>query len=80
MSFKEDYQQALNFEGHYTVAGKEVVCSHCGGTTFDDRVALLNTRGMTFLRLDWLNAGAYLLVCKKCSHIEWFLEAPKESS
>ncbi len=58
----------------YEIAGHIVVCSHCGGEEFDERSALLNTAGMTFLDIDWANRQAVLLVCAVCGRIEWFLD------
>ena len=71
-SFKRGYEGSAR----YAVAGKHVACSHCGGEEFEAGAALLNTTGMTFLNIDWANRNATLLICKKCSHIEWFLEDP----
>jgi uncharacterized protein len=62
---------------HFSVAGKQVRCPHCGSLDFDCREILLNTRGATFLNLDWLNRGAAALTCKQCSRIEWFNETPE---
>jgi predicted nucleic-acid-binding Zn-ribbon protein len=53
--------------------GKELACVVCGGTHFFSREALLNTPGMTFLRLDWANATAHCRVCEDCGYIYWFL-------
>ncbi len=61
----------------FSVAGKQVVCPHCGGAEFDCREILLNTRGATFVKLDWMNRGAAALTCRKCSRIEWFSETPE---
>ncbi len=72
----ESFKRGYEGNAHYSVAGKQVVCSHCGGTEFDSGAALLNTTGMTFLNLDWANRNATLLICTSCSHIEWFLEDP----
>ena len=62
---------------HFAVAGKQVICGHCGGAEFDCREVRLNTRGATFMKLDWLNRGAAALTCKSCSRIEWFNETPE---
>jgi predicted nucleic-acid-binding Zn-ribbon protein len=62
---------------HFSTAGKQVHCPHCGHVEFDCREILLNTRGATLLNLDWLNRGAVALTCKKCSRIEWFNETPE---
>lgn len=60
----------------FAVIGKTVLCPHCGSDEFSSREILLNTRGATFFNFDWLNRGAVTLTCNKCSHIEWFNEAP----
>jgi hypothetical protein len=57
-----------------TIAGYELKCNHCGGNAFTGREALLNTAGMTFLDLEWLNASAEVLVCSRCGRLEWFLD------
>lgn len=62
---------------HFSAAGKQIACPHCGGTEFFCQTILLNTRGATFFNLDWLNRGATALTCKACSHIEWFREEPQ---
>ncbi|ERI04232.1 hypothetical protein [Atopobium sp. oral taxon 810] len=59
---------------YYEVAGKHVVCSHCGRDKFDKRTAQLNTAAATFFGLDWANVSATVLVCQNCGHLEWFLE------
>jgi predicted nucleic-acid-binding Zn-ribbon protein len=62
----------------YEAAGRQIVCPHCGGSTFDKSEAQLNTAGMSFLNLDWANRSATTLTCSTCSRIEWFLERPRE--
>jgi len=58
--------------------GKPLVCPHCGGNQFDQREAQLNTAGLTFFKLDWLNKSAQVFVCGGCGRIEWFLDAAVE--
>ncbi|GAA5480720.1 hypothetical protein Hhel01_04249 [Haloferula helveola] len=41
---------------------------------------LMNTSGMSFMNMDWLNSSACALVCQKCKHIELFAETPSERS
>jgi hypothetical protein len=64
----------------FEAAGKTVTCSHCAGRSFEKRHALLNTRGMTLLRLDWLNQKATILVCVQCGLVQFFSGAssPRE--
>ena len=56
------------------IHGKPLVCPHCGGTAFDQREAQLNTAGMTFLKLDWMNKSATVFHCQVCGRLEWFLD------
>ena len=56
----------------YTVSDRPLKCPHCGGDHFHHRRILLNTRAMTFLDLDWLNAAADVYVCAQCGHLTWF--------
>lgn len=50
----------------------QVICIHCKHDKFDLGKALLNSRGMTFFDLDWLNESANTLICKRCGYIHWF--------
>jgi hypothetical protein len=54
-------------------SGKELSCVVCGFDEFYARKAQLNTAGLTFLNLDWLNESAQCHVCARCSYIHWFL-------
>ena len=54
------------------VAGYKLVCPVCGGESFLYRQTLLNTTGMTFLKLDWANANADNYYCANCGYIFWF--------
>lgn len=74
-SFKQGYEGRDS--GRYEIGGQPVRCSHCGGESFDPGSALLNTRGLTFLGIDFANRGANLLICTACTHIEWFLDEPR---
>ncbi|MGE5353590.1 MAG: hypothetical protein ACM3P0_16005 [Acidobacteriota bacterium] len=60
----------------FILLGREVVCPHCGNNYFEIGSALLNTPGMTFLNLDWANRTASILVCTRCSQIQYFLKQP----
>ncbi len=66
-----------NKPGEYEAGGRQVVCPHCGGTLFAEGAAQLNTAGMTFFGLDWLNESAATLVCAACGYIQWFLTRPQ---
>lgn len=73
MGFFESFNRGLKGDYSYEIAGRAVTCSHCGGQDFEKSNAQLNTIGLTFLNLDFLNRSATVLVCKGCGHLEWFL-------
>lgn len=75
MGFFESFNREMRGDATYNVAGRQVACSHCGGTEFDRSEAQLNTAGMTFLGFDWANRSATVLICRSCGHLEWFLPA-----
>jgi hypothetical protein len=54
--------------------GLDIRCTQCGGTHFRRRKMLMNTRGLTYFNLDWLNKGAMALICKQCKMIQLFSE------
>lgn len=62
----------------YTAAGKQIQCSHCDHGEFECQKVLMNTRGVTFFNLDWLNRAATALTCTKCGRVEWFKIEPSE--
>jgi predicted nucleic-acid-binding Zn-ribbon protein len=66
-------------EHTYFANGTPIRCPVCGSTNFEPGKALLNTGGMTFLKLDWLDRRAHLLTCRNCSHILWFREKPEQA-
>ena len=57
------------------VNGRPLTCPHCQGTSFRHKHILLNTAGMSFFDLDWLNKSADTFACTTCGRIEWFTEA-----
>ncbi|MDD4051713.1 MAG: hypothetical protein PHR28_07445 [candidate division Zixibacteria bacterium] len=67
-----DEKEAKGFE----LKGHKLVCPICGSTQFWTRRTLLNTKGLTFMDLDWLNKEADNYICNTCGYIMWFL--PKE--
>ena len=74
MGFFASFNREMNEDWTYEVAGRQVVCPHCGGEEFEKSEAQLNTAGLTLLDLDWANRSAVVLVCRNCGHIEWFLD------
>lgn len=67
-----DASERLRFEA----GGKPIACPHCREDRFEAREILLNTRGLTFLKLDWLNRSATALVCGRCGHVQLFAVRP----
>jgi hypothetical protein len=63
--------------GSYRVAGAKIVCPNCQHDQFQSQTVLLNTRGLTFFKLDWLNAAATILTCSNCSLVQWFKSTPE---
>lgn len=55
-----------------TILGRQLACTVCGHTSFHERSAQLNTAGMSFLNLDFLNKTATCYICEQCRHILWF--------
>jgi hypothetical protein len=60
----------------FVVAGKAVACQHCGHDRFLEGRAQLHTAGLTFLKLEWMNASAATLTCTNCGRLEWFVGDP----
>jgi DNA-directed RNA polymerase subunit RPC12/RpoP len=52
--------------------GQNIACTQCGHDRFKKRRVLLNTRGLTYLNLDWLNQGAMALTCRRCGLVQLF--------
>lgn len=60
----------------YSAVGVSIICPCCQNDTFDKDRKLLNTSGASFLGVDWANKNATILICKRCTHISWFMEEP----
>lgn len=71
---KEAFERGMSGDSTYEIADSTLVCSHCGHTDFALESVLLNTRGMSFIGLDWANEDANAYICKNCGHIEWFVQ------
>ncbi len=67
-----DEKEVKGFE----IKGHKLSCPICRSTQFWTRKTLLNTKGLTFMDLDWLNKEADNYICDSCGYIMWFL--PKE--
>ncbi|MFZ0013160.1 MAG: hypothetical protein WAL25_03500 [Acidimicrobiia bacterium] len=55
------------------ILGEPMRCEICGHDRFYQREGMINTTGMTFLELDWLNSSASCVVCARCGYVHWFL-------
>ena len=62
--------------GQYSIAEKQIKCPHCGNDTFAMGEAQLNTALATFFKVDWANESATVMICTKCSRIQWFGKNP----
>jgi len=67
----EDAEQAGE-ASRFEAGGRTVVCTHCGHDLFESKDILLNTRGLTFFNLDWLNRSAMALLCANCGLVQIF--------
>lgn len=56
----------------YQVAGIDVICPVCGHNHFMRGHNMVNTRVLTFFRLDWLDGYAVTLRCFRCGNMLWF--------
>ena len=54
--------------------GRDIRCTQCGGRHFRQRKMLMNTRGLSYFNLDWLNKGAMALICTQCKMVQLFAE------
>ena len=56
------------------VLGEPLTCVVCRkGQEFERREANMNTKGMTFLGLDWLNRSGDGAVCLTCGYVHVFM-------
>lgn len=58
---------------YFIKKGLKLECVICKGTLFGIRETLMNTKGMTFLNLDWANKSATNYICNDCGYVHWFL-------
>jgi hypothetical protein len=57
----------------YTINGRELVCIICKGKNFHHQKTMMNTSGLTFFGIEWLNDEAENYVCDSCGYVHWFL-------
>jgi len=55
------------------ILGNPMSCEICHHNRFYQREGKIQTTGLTFFDLDWLNASATCVVCEKCGYVHWFL-------
>lgn len=54
------------------VFDKSLVCTVCGNDTFYQREIKMQTTGMTFFDLDFLNESSDGVVCDRCGFVHMF--------
>ncbi|MFT3877352.1 MAG: zinc ribbon domain-containing protein [Propioniciclava sp.] len=52
--------------------GTPFVCRVCGHDRFIQREIKMQTTGLTFLDLDWLNRSADGVICSRCGYVHMF--------
>lgn len=55
------------------IAGHALKCQHCDHNRFWQRKTLMNTRGLTFLGMEWANKESENYVCERCGYVTWFM-------
>lgn len=63
---------ASNKETPVQIKGNTLKCVICGHDKFWHRTTLMNTKGVSFLGLDWANKEADNYVCGHCGYVHWF--------
>ncbi len=58
----------------YLIKGHPLECPVCKNDTFWMRETLMNTKGLTFFKLEWANQQAQNYVCNNCGYVHWFLQ------
>jgi predicted nucleic-acid-binding Zn-ribbon protein len=56
------------------IEGNKLACPICKNDKFWARETLMNTKGMTFLKLEWANKEAQNYICDGCGYVYWFLK------
>lgn len=59
------------------VAGRRLACLVCGGDRFAYREVKLNTTGMSFFDLDWLNRSGVGAICATCGYLHTFVDGER---
>ncbi len=77
-NYQKQKEEEMKGKKYKTENGVEISCLQCNNPYFHKGKALLNTRGMTFFGLDWLDGGAVILICTGCGFIHWFHRDTRE--
>lgn len=56
------------------VLGRPFICHVCGYDRFIQREIQLQTPGMAFFDLDWLNQSADSAICNHCGYVHMFFK------
>lgn len=67
-----DDARRLESDGYLVILGRLIRCPVCGNEKFGQRSVLMNTRGATFLEIEWANRGADARICIGCSYVMMF--------
>lgn len=59
--------------GPVSILGNAMKCEICNHDSFYQREGKIQTTGMTFFDLDFLNQSANCVVCANCGYVHWFL-------
>lgn len=54
------------------VGNQQVICQFCRFDQFAERSIKMNTTGMSFFNLDWMNRSATGVVCERCGYVHMF--------
>lgn len=74
---REHEPGAAGDAARWVAGGVPLACAHCKGDLLRERRVLLNTRGMSFLNLNWLNQGAHAMECAHCGLVQLFTVPPQ---
>jgi ribosomal protein S27AE len=60
------------------VAGKPLLCGHCGHDRFNHRKVILNSRMKALFDFGWLAPRADVYACGRCGWLVWFKPPKKD--
>ena len=62
----------------YQVFDRKLVCPVCENNKFYTRETLMNTAGMAFFNLEFINKTANNYICDKCGYVYWFMDVSEK--